>query len=229
MNSGLIHFAAGAAPSRLGPEEHRYTTAMPHTRALTDGAVRFCIEDKESNARRYEVPDFAGDGTRPCLVLYSDCGSDNVASMSFALGSLRLRCVVSWDCWHSWHNAWINALKQAGQWGRVQEMLHVLSLHHGPWNSEAFWRTVQETVSGLTPEDLQKSEVWLALGELIAQANGISADRFEDPSVQQKLLAHLPAADVFRRRGDRTAMRSWFRLLQRLDEFLPDFHLELLV
>jgi hypothetical protein len=108
-----------------------------------NGGVRFIVEDQDAKKRRYEVPRYQPGVDRPILALYMDSGSDNYAALAFAVHHMGLRLVPFCVIWHSWPKLWLLAWKQAGQWERVQEMLSVLNLHHGPWRSCAFWRAIQ--------------------------------------------------------------------------------------
>ena len=63
----------------------------------------------------------------------------------------------------------------------------------------------------------------------MALDKGLSEQQRSDEKALDALLEQIPRSRIFVQKGDKVTMRSWFKLVSRLDEWLDEFHTELLV
>ena len=191
-------------------------------------AFKYCVEDTQTGQRWYELPEYRDPSSRPCLSICTDRVPDMVSACAFLTGHLRMRMFWLFDRFHDKWNSVEKAVRRAGMYPLLMDILHVVNLFQGPWNSASWFKQLLETWESWLQGPGATSELWHALGERIAEDKDWPSDDLLDRELCAARLASLADSQAFSKNTTRTKLRTWFSVIARLDEFAPDWHLVLL-
>lgn len=223
----LADFIPQTALTPLKQTETRYlvlNSDLPKAYQKAECIGRSCVVDEATGDRRLEVP--AEMLSEPSLHLRSDQGSMGWVGNNclFAEGQSVLSGTSIWDPCHYLANQLSNAIKAAGLWFSVCELVVVLNLCQGPWMGSAWFQTAKDAMSEYLAESSPECPLFLCMYEWLARDLG------EDGPAHFGLKSHLTSvwarisdADVFRRKGFRVKLSRWMSVWDSLAVFLDSW------
>ena len=123
----------------LGPGEVRYFVDAALVGGEEGDRRRSCIRNDATGKRRVECPDLVKRKREEyTLHTHADQGPIGMPSLIWLYVVMGMRGFLFWDAWHRFHGGVMRALKAAGLWPLICEVVVVLNLPGGPWHGAAF-------------------------------------------------------------------------------------------
>ena len=133
----------------LGRSEFRYQAPSKHPAhyGVPDDIVqtRFCVQDKETKAKRFELAKQSGSSSRPVLTLHMDEGPRDFPALWW-MASTGARVLFFRDPFHRVARDVVDAVSAAGLTAMVLDTTLCLNFAHAPWKSAAFFGQMQEAM-----------------------------------------------------------------------------------
>lgn len=230
---GLRAFLPG--PEELGDfggDEVRYfcEQSLWDDYEVPDGVpwMRGCVAKAHGDERWHEVPARYANGLPPVLTISSDECAVNLSAYQFLAHELGARAVLLRDQAHRTWRDFRLALTESNLWPTVLELMHAMNCRHGPWQSQAWFRQILESVN------LHVQKVGAGCPLFHALASRIAADaNFRRPcepeSVAELALVWKRVQELESRgkKGTRVNTTRWFEFLTAYAAFERDFHTHL--
>ena len=196
---------------------------------VTAAWTRSIIQDTLTGQVRFEVPRWNGE--RPFLSLNCDEGSKFFSSLWFLFGSLRCR---GWWMRDVAHRGWRDfriAIGECGWTGTIREAQVALNFKFAPYLSNNFFGQLCRGLRDWVEKGSVHNDLFIQLYPSIAADMGQASDpSYGSLEHMVSIFRQIAVDDMFETKGERTAMRSFWKLPKQLgDHLLPAWHSLLLV
>lgn len=182
----------------------------------------------DGEQRKYEVPEFFAE--RPVLSLYCDQGSKFWSCCWFLQARLFARIVVVPDPAHRAWNDYRLAVDTMGWRPQLLEGCLLLNFRHGPWLSCSWWAQLQAGLEEFIRIWAPSDELWAMLYPMVAREYNMHADLdFGSEEHLAKVQEMVIQCRAFAVKGEKVALRSFFKWIRAMKEFASQWHSVLVV
>lgn len=188
-----------------------------------EGFGKNAVLINQDGDRKFELVEFSQE--RPHLALFADQGAKFWTCCWYMATHLKARISFLPDPGHRAWNDFRLAVDSMGWRPQLIEGCLILNFRHGPWLSCSWWEQlragVDEFIRLTGPED----ELWMSFYPAIAKELGVDRDMAAgtyDHIEQVKLM--MITAKVFETKGEKVALRSFFKWVRSMKEFRKGWH-----
>ena len=161
------------------------------------------------------------------LIVSMDQASNGFAAIWFPNYHLYLRCMATYDPFHrEWNDARL-AVSDEGLWWVILMSTIVYNMPHGPWESCAFWSKIVDMATDYARRSSWTSQLFKVLYESIC--NDLSQLATGSVAHMNTIFDSCLETMVFKRKGEKVALRRWFGWVDAAHSFDSVFHSFLLV
>ena len=161
------------------------------------------------------------------LIVSMDQASTGFAAIWFLNYHLYLRCMATYDPFHrEWNDARL-AVSDEGLWWVILMSTIVYNMPHGPWESCAFWSNIVDMATDYARRASWTSQLFKVLYESIC--NDLSQLAIGSVDHMKTIFDSCLETRVFKRKGEKVALRRWFGWVDAAHSFDSVFHSFLLV
>ena len=164
------------------------------------------------------------------LHTHADQGPIGMPSLIWLYVVMGMRGFLFWDAWHRFHGGVMRALKAAGLWPLICEVVVVLNLPGGPWHGAAFFNAIRETATRLKHEPGRHQEAFMLLFERIAkEVNEHVSNDWGSRAHVDRVWNAMWEKTRFRRQGLKVKPCRWWSFFDALEDLRHQWSVRLLV
>lgn len=181
------------------------------------------IKDKRTGRKKTEVAEFFLE--RPMLVVSCDEGGCFWPNSWFLTGFAQMRGIWLRDPYHRSWNDWKLAVDHSG-WKAVKlQGCLIMNLRHGPWLSASWFQQLVEGMEFELCGSGLHDGLFNALYSSIVADHGLDTDADVGSSEHIAMSRRRVAgSDIFRNKGEKVAMRSFYKWVTSMKTFLVHWH-----
>lgn len=181
------------------------------------------VKDIRNGKKKFELQEYNIE--RPMLALITDEGSKFFACCWFLTGGLKLRTVWLRDPFHRGWRDWNLAVDHSG-WKAVKyQGCLIMNLRHGPWLSSSWWQQTLDGAELHLQESNMNDELFNVFYMPMLRDRRLAGEvGVGSPDHMAALRASVCASKIFQTKGDKVAMRSFWKWIRSMKEFLPHWH-----